>query len=156
MITCFTPAGYIRFAHSLIRFCDMREAEALVFINLCARANYNAHRAAPPHEQAGVIRGISWDGWEDGKPYHTEVQFYKAMQALAENMQGGLQSPLHQEAAAHLQALMNDISGQFFHAYGFDIEDTRTVYGLCESALEPEAEPAVCLLDDWNRIREGD
>lgn len=151
MITCFTPAGFSRFTLSLSRFCHMNRMEALVLTNLCARANFDAFRAAAPGERRGEIRGItSFSLWIDGKPYQTEVQLYKAIQTLLCNMEGGENAAT--EAASHLRALLNDLNEHCWNSYGLDIEDVRTVYTLCKPTLEPETEPACVLLEDWNRL----
>lgn len=151
MIICFTPAGFSRFTLSLSRFCGMNRNEALVLTNLCARANFDAFRAAAPGERRGEIRGLaSFSLWNDGKPYQTEVQLYKAIQALLPNMEGGEHADT--EAAAHLRALQNDLNEHCWNSYGLDMEDERTVYALCEPTLEPEAEPACVLLEDWKRL----
>lgn len=155
MITCFTSAGYIRFARSLIRFCGMKRGDALTLTNLCARANFNAFRTAAPSDRTGEIKGISLDLWDSTTPYHTEVQLYKAIRALSDNMAGGCDTSELLEAASHLNALTNDLCDRFWASYALDIEDERTVYGLCESTLEPSAEPSVCLLDDWNALNGG-
>lgn len=154
MITCFTPAGFSRFTLSLSRFCGMNRTEALVLTNQCARANFDAFRAAAPGERRGEIRGLaSFSLWNEGKPYQTEVQFYKAIQALLPNMEGGEHADT--EAAAHLRALLNELNEHCWNSYGLDIEDERTVYLLCEATLEPETEPACVLLEDWKALQSG-
>lgn len=151
MITCFSPAGFNRFTLSLSRFCGMKRTEALVLVNQCARANFDAFRAADPGERRGEIRGlVSFSLWNKGKPYQTEVQFYKSIQVLLANMEGGENADT--EAAAHLRALLNDLNEHCWNSYSLDIEDGRTVYKLCESTLEPETEPACVLMEDWNRL----
>lgn len=147
MIICFTPTGFSRFAHSLSRFCGMSRPEALTFANQCAHANVDAFRAAPPDERAGEITGLSISLWDEAKPYQSEVQLYKAIQALTANIGGETGS--EQERTSHLRALLNDLNECCWNSYGLDIEDERTVYALCESTLEPETEPPVCLLEDW-------
>lgn len=154
MMTCFTPAGFTRFAHSLSRFCSMNRTEALTFTNQCARANFDAFRAAPPDEREGKIEGLSFSLFDTGNPYMTEVQLYQSMQALLPNIEGETEG--QREAAAHLHALMNDLNEHCWNSYGLDIEDERTVYALCEGTLEPSAEPACVLLEDWNRLRKGE
>lgn len=149
MITCFTPAGFSRFTLSLCRFCGMKRTEALVLTNLCARANFDAFRAAAPGERRGEIRGLSsFSLWNEGKPYQTEVQLYKAIQTLLRNIEGGEYADT--EAAAHLRALLNELNERCWNSYGLDMEDERTVYALCKATLEPEKEPAYVLLEDWN------
>lgn len=154
MMICFTPAGFSRFAHSLSRFCDMNRTEALTFTNQCARANFDAFRAAPPDKREGKIEGLSFSLFDTGNPYMTEVQLYKSIQALLPNIGGDTEG--QREAAAHLRALCNDLNDHCWHSYGLDIEDERTVYALCEDTLEPSAEPACVLLEDWNRLRKGE
>lgn len=63
MITCFTPAGFTRFVLSLSRFCDMNCTEALLFVNQCARANYDTFRA---------------DG-QNGGPYPLPVRYRESV-----------------------------------------------------------------------------
>lgn len=154
MMTCFTPAGFSRFAHSLSRFCGMNRTEALTFTNLCARANFDAFRAAPPDEREGKIEGLSFSLFDTGNPYMTEVQLYRSVQTLLLNME--CITDEQREAAAHLRALCNDLNEHCWNSYGLDIEDERTVYALCEGTLEPSAEPACVLLEDWNRLRKGE
>lgn len=151
MVICFSPTGFSRFAHSLSRFCGMTHPEALTFANLCARANFDAFRAAPPDKCMREIKGLSISPWDEAKPYQTEVQLYKAIQALAANIGGEMDG--EPECAAHLHALLNDLNERCWNSYGLDIEDDRTVYALCESTLEPETEPPVCLLEDWDTVR---
>lgn len=147
MVICFTPTGFSRFAHSLSRFCGMTRPEALTFANLCARANFDTFRAAPPDERMGEITGLSLSLWDEAKPYQTEVQLYKAIQALLDNIGGETEG--EQECISHLRALLNDLNEHCWNSYGLDIEDEHTVYALCESTLEPETEPPVCLVEDW-------
>ena len=128
MMTCFTPAGFSRFAHSLSRFCNMKRTEALTFTNQCARANFDVFRAAPPDEREGKIEGLSFSLFDTGNPYMTEVQLYKSIQALLPNIEGDTEG--QREAAAHLRALMNDLNEHCWNSYGLDIEDERTVYAL--------------------------
>lgn len=152
MITCFTPAGYSRFSHSLSRFCGMNRSEALTFVNLCARANFDAFRAAPPDRRIGEMRGLSsFSLWNDGSPYHTEVQLYKSVQALLANI--GDETDVQREVAVKLRALCGNLNDHCWNSYGLDIEDERTVYALCGDTLEPADEPACVLLEDWNRLR---
>lgn len=154
MITCFSPAGFSRFTLSLSRFCNMSRAEALVLVNQCARANFDAFRAAPPDGRTGEMKGLSsFSLWHDGKPYQTEVQLYQSMQALLANIGG--ETDVQRETATKLRVLCNDLNEHCWNSYGLDIEDERTVYGLCEATLEPADEPACVLLEDWNRLREG-
>lgn len=152
MTICFTPTGFSRFAHSLSRFCGMSRPEALTFANQCAHANFDAFRVALPEERMGEIKGLSL--WDEAKPYQTEVQLFKAIQALLGNIGGETDS--EQESAAHLRALLNDLNEHCWNSYGLDIEDERTVYALCESTLEPNTEPPVCLVEDWNAVRMND
>lgn len=153
MIICFTPAGFSRFSHSLSRFCGMNRTEALTFANRCARANFDAFRTAPPDDRAGRPEGLSLSLWDEAKPYQTEVQLYKSMQALLANIGG--ETDVQRETAAHLRALCNDLNEHCWNSYGLDIEDGRTVYALCGDTLEPADEPACVLLKDWNRLRKG-
>lgn len=146
MVTCFTPAGFSRFAHSLSRFLGMKCTEAMVLTNQCARANFDAVRASSP-KNSNVIQGISL--WDIGKPYHTEIQLYKSIQALLENMAISDEKSV-QDTTAHLRAIMNDLNDRFWNSYGIDIEDELTVYAQCESTLEPASEPFVCLLEDMD------
>lgn len=151
MIICFTPAGFSRFSHSLSRFCGMNRTEALMFANRCARANFDTFRAAPPDDRAGKLEGLSLSLWDEAKPYQTEVQLYKSMQALLANIGG--ETDVQREAASHLRALCNDLNEHCWNSYGLDMEDERTVYALCGDTLEPTNEPACVLLEDWNRLR---
>lgn len=151
MITCFTSAGFSRFCHSLSRFCGMNRTEALTFTNLCARANFDAFRAAPPDDRTGKPEGLSLSLWNEAKPYQTEVQLYKSMQALLANIGG--ETDVQREAAVRLRALCNDLNEHCWNSYGLDIEDERTVYALCGDTLDTADEPACVLLEDWNRLR---
>lgn len=152
MITCFTPAGFSRFTLSLCRFCGMKRTEALVLTNLCARSNFDAFRTAAPSERRGEIRGLaSFSLWNEGKPYQTEVQFYKAIQTLLINMKGGENADT--EAAAKLRSLLNELNEHCWDSYGLDMEDELTVYALCEPTLEPDTEPACVLLENWNQVK---
>lgn len=146
MITCFTPMGYIRFTRSLVRFCGMPHYEALSFLNQCARANFDAYRAADPDNRTGSVHGIDMDKWAEGKPYYTEVQLYKSMQVLFLNIGGANDVAILPETASHLRALMNDLRERFLHSYGMEIDDERTVYTLCEDTLEPQNELVTCLV----------
>lgn len=155
MITCFTPIGYIRFARSLVRFCGLHHYKELSFLNQCAHANFDAYRAAAHDERTGSIQGINMDKWDEGKPYHTEVQLYKSMQSLFPNIGGTEGVALLPEPAAHLRALMNDLRERFRKSYGMEIDDERTVYSLCEETLEPELEVPVCIRSDLEFWWEG-
>ena len=151
MITCFTSAGFSRFSHSLSRFCGLNRTEALVLANQCARANFDAFRAAPPDDRTGRLEEPSLSLWDEAKPYQTEVQLYKSMQALLDNIGG--ETDVQREAAVQLRALCGDINEHCWNGYGLDIEDERTVYAMCEATLEPAKEPACVLLEDWHRLR---
>lgn len=154
MITCFQPTGFSRLAHSFSRFCDMNRTQALVLVNRCARANFDAFQAVPPDDRTGKPEGLSLSLWDEAKPYQTEVQLYKSMQALLANISG--ETDVQRETAVHLRALCNDLNEHCWNSYGLDIEDERTVYALCGDTLEPDDEPACVLLEDWNRLRRED
>lgn len=151
MITCFTSVGFSRFALSLSRFCDMNRTEALVVANQCARANFDAFRAAPPDNRTGKPEGLSLSLWDESTPYQTEVQLYKSMQALLANIGG--ETDVQRDTAVRLRALCNDLNEHCWNSYGLDIEDERTVYALCGDTLEAADEPACVLQEDWNRLR---
>lgn len=143
----FTDMGYTRFSRSLMRFCRMSGPSAkklttglrqMIAANLQEQGQDGPERCEP------------------GRPYHTEVQFYKAAYALQRVLPDGAcavqQCNLHQM----LRLVLYDVAFYFRTAYGMEIEDPRTVYALCKARLETgEGEHSGCLLKDWEQLSCG-
>ena len=155
MITRFSSDGYARFWRSLIRFCHMGSGEAMTLVSLLCRANYDAYREYMEEERSCKSSDLDFEEIE-AKPYETEIQLYKAMQALQQNIGEDQRTDTLRDAADKLRSLTNDLGEQFWRAYGVEIDDACTVFELCDADLKPDDEPCVCLLDEWLSLVVGD
>lgn len=87
---------------------------------------------------------------DNKRPYRTEVQFYKAIEALNHNIINEAITGDQREALLKIRCIMRDVEFAFYKSFDMDITDKRTVYGECISHLVPkEDEPSVCILEDW-------
>lgn len=146
---CFTMGGYSFLYSSLMEYHNINEPDAIELLELLCEANIISHSQSPPFDDYGGIcfrrRLLS----NPRRPYHTEVQFYKAMQALHGSIDTGRVDENQRQALEHLYNIMGEIEYEFLRVYGMEIDDKRTVYEKCVDDLTPRrGEPTVCLLCD--------
>jgi hypothetical protein len=91
--------------------------------------------------------------FSDTKPYRTEVQFHRAMEAIFYSLNLTTVKPEHTAHVVELALMIGNSALKFFKSYGMEIEDTRTVYRKCtRSLVTTDDEPGLCLLNDWHDV----
>jgi hypothetical protein len=151
-IKIHTILGYSYLYHSLLRFTELSEYEAKSFAYSLYTANLDSLRLINPilrlvetteHKFFRNIERI------EARPYYTEVQLYKALNSLDENIIRAALTEEQRETVAQLNCIMTDLQDRFFKAYGIEIFAMSTVFGECRDGLVPsEDEPSVCLFAD--------
>jgi hypothetical protein len=137
---CFTPAAYGYLYYSLIRLYGMHAVDAACLTYMLYTANMDSctvrfgrslYPEVDPITFAFIIR-------RNGRSYRTEVQFYKAIQALLKSFNRGCLTSPQNNAVRILKGIERQIERHFFRVYGVDIEDDATVYRLCRAHLVPD------------------
>lgn len=152
-MTSFSIGGFIHLYRSLLRFCHgMTGAEAAELTYLLNTANMDSLRFTFPDialSEASPFEFTRRMG-DNKRPYRTEVQFYKAMEALNKNIIYEAITADQREAVLKMRCIMRDVELAFYKSFDMDITDKRTIYGECISNLTPkEDEPSVCLMQEW-------
>lgn len=148
----FTLAGYTHFYRSLLRFCRISSHEAKELTYLLNTANMDSLKYTLPDFALSEASPFEFNRHMDDnkRPYRTEVQFYKSMEALNRNINREAITADQREALYKMRCIMRDIESAFYKSFGMDITDKRTVYAECVHHLVPrECEPSVCLMDEW-------
>ena len=149
---CFTLTGFSHLYRSMLRFCRMNVHEAKELIYYLNTANLDSLRFSAPGITPTEATPIEFDRFMDrsARPYRTEVQFYKAMEALNRNISREAITAEQRGALLKMRCIMREIESAFYKCFGMDISDRRTVYAACAGQLMPDAnEPSVCLMQDW-------
>ena len=152
---CFTLTGFSHLYRSLLRFYRMNVHEAKELIYYLNTANLDSLRYSVPHMTLTESTPIEFDRCMDrsARPYRTEVQFYKAMEALNRNIYREAITAEQRGALLKMRCIMREVESAFFKCFGMDISDGRTVYAACANQLVPEDnEPSVCLMKDWMEL----
>jgi len=152
----FTFPGFARFYRSLLRFNrDMESAQALELTYDIYTAIYDSFRHKNPHIYAVEYNKIFIREMllkSDVKPYRTEIQLYRAMEAVLQNTNVRIIRTESLENIMLMLFLMGDIELRFYKAFNMEICDKRTTYSLCVKNLDPKQnEPGLCLclMNDW-------
>jgi hypothetical protein len=153
----FTIAGYARFYRSLPRFYhNVTDMDAQMFT--CGL--YKAVNAVYRHKNPGVYLAeyseanfLTLIRQRDVKPYRTEVQLYRAMEALFGCLEPDALTTSQIRLFLELAEAMSNSELRFYKAFDMEIDDERTIYRLCARSLTPRRdEPGVCLIQDWADI----
>ena len=151
-IRVFTISGYGHLYRSLLRFCntDGRAARELIY-NLNT-ANLDSFRYVHPNShitESGFVEFNNTLVRTASRPYRTEVQLYKSLEALKRNIVIDALTGEQREALANLRYIMRSIEYSFYKAFGVEIYDRVTVYSQCSYGLIPQDdEPGSCLFED--------
>jgi len=152
-MTSFSIGGFIHLYRSLLRFCHgMTGAEAAELTYLLNTANIDSLRFTFPDITLSEASPFEFTRRmaDNKRPYRTEVQFYKSMEALNKNIIYEAITGEQREALLKMRCIMLDVEFAFYKSFDMDITDKRTVYGECTSHLVPiEDEPSVCLMQEW-------
>lgn len=149
---CFSIVGHAHFYRSLLRFCQLTAHEAKGLTYMLNTANMDSYSIYHQDKRITESSHIEFSRRMDKvkRPYRTEVQFYKAMLVLRNNISFEAITNDQREAVLFMRYLMGDIEAQFYKSFSMDITDPRTVFSKCVNDLIPtDLEPSVCLLDDW-------
>jgi hypothetical protein len=149
---CFTLTGFSHLYRSLLRFCRMSGHEAKELVYYLNTANLDSLRYAMPDFLLSEATPLEFDRCMNRsvRPYRTEVQFYKAMEALNRNINREAITADQRGALLKMRCIMREVESAFYKCFEMDISDKRTVYAACAGQLMPEPnEPSVCLMGDW-------
>ena len=145
--------GYIHLYRSLLRFYDMPENEIKEMLYALNTANLDCFGYYHPDItiiESGPATFTYRLERSRNRPYRTEVQLYKALEALEHSVERPLMTCYQREALQTLRCVMSNLEYRFYKSYGVEIDDGRTVYGECAFHLIPkENEPSVPIMDDW-------
>ena len=150
----FTISGYARFYRSLSRFCrKISDADAIKLTYDLYTAVIDSYRSKFP---AVSITEYGRDDFEalvrktDAEPYKTEIQLYRAMEAILHRLVIPAVRIESLHSVVDLTFMMSDTEMRFYKAFDMEIDDERTIYRVCARSLTPRRdEPGLCLLHDW-------
>lgn len=145
--------GYIHLYRSLLRFYDMSESEVKEMLYTLNTANLDCFGYYHPDiriiECGPATFAYRLEKSRD-RPYRTEVQLYKALEALKCSVEAPLMTSYQREALQKLKCILSNLEYRFYKAYGMEIFDNRTVYGECAFRLIPKKdEPSVPIMCEW-------
>ena len=154
-MTRFLISGYVRFYHSLPRFClDMNESEAAELTYMLYAANLASYRNKNPNTIVEELNKKAFYNRLMGskrRTYRTIIQLYRAMEALSLNIDTKIIALEQAKAYLKMCFMMDDIEYRFMDSYDMEIYDERTIYSLCKRSLVPyRNEQGLCLLEDLN------
>jgi len=154
--TLFNLRGFAHLYRSLLRFCKMSSYEAKELCFMLNLANIDTHITHCPHcdpRECSARDFYRRLDTEKERPYRTEVQLYRSLEALLESIDRSLIPHDEREALERIRAIMENLETTFYKSFGMDIAEKRTIYALCASDLTPkDTEPSVCLRDDWQAL----
>ena len=153
----FTISGYTRFYRSLPRFYhDMNDAHSLKLTYGLYTAVNDTYRYKNPDVDVLEYNENAFCELlhqANAKPYKTEVQLYRAMEAVLFSLTLDALKISHTPHIIELTAMMCNTELRFYKAFGMDIDDEKTICRKCARSLVPRrGEPCVCLLQDWLNI----
>jgi len=148
----FSITGYIHLYRSLLRFGNMSVNDAKELVYWLNTANIDSYSKAYPnipiYQSSPFVFCRRLD--EDERPYRTEVQLYKALEALKASIDFTAIISEQREAVQQMKCVMSNLEFNFFKVFDTEIDSALTIYGQCRNHLIPfEDEPSVCLFDDW-------
>ena len=152
----FTIPGFARFYHSLLRFnrdMDASYAQKLTY-SLYTSVNDVYRRKKPDVNITEYSERDFGDMLQhmDNKPYKTLIQLYRAMEAVYFSLEKDADVLSIRQVSAFLDVsfMMDDIESRFYSAFNMEIDDSRTIYGICAKSLIPRRdEPGLCIAQDW-------
>ena len=152
----FTVPGFARFYCSLLRFNrDMDADSALKLTHSLYAAVNDAYLYRNPN--ASIAEYSEREFYDmlqkaDKKPYKTIVQLYRALESLYLGLSPALDALKFRQLSDFMtiSLMMDDMEIRFHKAFNMEIDDDRTVYGMCARSLIPRRdEPGLCLMQDW-------
>ncbi len=156
MPKCFSIRGYCHLYRSMLRFLPVEpfEAAALVFklntanIDTCLAGNPGrAYRELSESDFVARLRESA------AKPYFTEVQLYKSLEAVLDNIRWEDITESQRDAVCRTVSLMRTLESRFEMTHGCEIDGPETVYSRCRFDLMPgDDAPTACMADDNNLI----
>lgn len=151
-IRLFAIPGYVHLFRSLLRFSRLSVGDAAGLVHMLNTANLDSYRDAypgiPVYENGPLHFSKCLFG--AGRPYRTEVQLYKSLEALKRNINYDALTSMQREAVQQMQCVAANLKFDFYKVFGLEIDSPLTVYRQCRNHLIPhEDEPSVCLFKDW-------
>jgi len=153
-LTNFTMPGFTHFYCSLFRFRhEFRSAEAAGLTYTLYTAIADSCRYKKPDaqiEECGRMEFYDNLKKMERRPYRTEVQLYRAAEAILAELIIDALTKIQLMAVLKLSCMMDDMELRFYKAFDMEIDDPRTVYRECVKRLVPRGdEPGVCMMQDW-------
>lgn len=150
----YTMTGYVHFYRSLLRFNrDIKSAEAAELTYQLYTAVIDSYRYKNPGavvEEYGPVEFYNNLKTMERRPYRTEVQLYRAAEAILTGLLIHALTVAQCGAVLRLTSMMDNTELRFYMAFDCEIDDKRTVYKECARNLVPRGdEPGVCLMSDW-------
>ena len=152
----FTVPGFARFYRSLLRFNrDMEVDYALRLTYSFYTAVNDAYLYKNP--DACIAEYSEHDFFDmlqktGKKPYKTIIQLYRALESLYLGLSPALDTLKFRQLSDFMtiSLMMDDMEIRFHKAFNMEIDDDRTVYGMCaRSLISRRDEPGLCLMKDW-------
>lgn len=151
----FNLKGYAHLYRSLLRFIGMEARETKRLLYLLNTANLDSYRYRYPDRYVMESDPGLFAKHLDSavRPYHTEVQLYKSLHCLRQNIDMGYIVEEQRQAVRQLMCIMRNLEYRFHKCFGIDIDDKQTIYAECAYDLIPDEdeEPNCCIFLDWLR-----
>lgn len=157
-MTCFSVKGFAHLYRSFLHYCNMRHGEAAILTWLLNTANLDSYRAYDPDAAVSEMPAVDFCRRIESpvvRPYHTEIQFYKSMLALYNNIDYNPITESQRDARRKLRCIIGNVSSRFSKYYGIDIDDPETVFSICAYSLIPsDWEPDCRFMDEYEEQEE--
>ena len=153
-MTRFSIGGFVHFYRSLLLFYpDLTSTGAAELTYMLNTANLDSCRYKKPGAEFSEAGPVAFHHclttWQR-RPYRTIVQLYRAMEALALNINLDAITKAQLFCYMQMMTIIHNTELRFYRAFDMEIDDKRTVYRECVRRLHPRHdEPGVCLLADW-------
>ena len=150
----FSITGFARFYRSLPRFHrDISDSQALEMTYSLYTAVNDTYRYKNPSVHFTVYGKNDFYEFmkqTNYKPYRTEIQLYRAMEALYFYKILDALKIEQVKSVSTIGFMMSDTEFRFYKAFDMEIDDGRTIYKMCARSLVPRSdEPGLCLVQDW-------
>ena len=148
----FSIVGYAHLYRSLLRFGKMNINEAKEFIYCLNTANIDTYNNTYPDVLLFQSSPVKFCERLSGneRPYRTEVQLYKSLETLKNNIDFDVLINIQREAVQNMNRIMSNLEFNFYKVFDTEIDSAVTVYGQCRKHLIPyEDEPSVCMFNEW-------